>query len=72
MTDTERIDALEAFVPGMVWVRNQVRDKGLLSSISIPVRPVSRGYAVKFQVKFWDDFRQAIDAWISDGCPTPK
>lgn len=63
MTDTDRINALEEFAAGMVWMRNQVRDRELLSSIAMPVRPVGKAYAEHFQVPHWNSLREAIDAW---------
>ncbi len=62
MTDTARLNALESFAPSnSVWIRNQVRDKLVLSNVVVPVRPVPRGYAVDFRVPFWETLREAID-----------
>jgi len=63
-SDTDRINALESFAPpNSVWIRNQVRDKLILSNVVVPVRPVPRGYAVDFRVPFWETLREAIDGF---------
>ena len=64
MTDTERLDALESFaLPGSVWILNPVRDKGVLSTVPVPVRAASGTYAEKFGVPHWNSLRDAIDGW---------
>ncbi len=62
MTDTDRINTIESFAPpNSVWIRNQVRDKLVLSNVVVPVRPVPRGYAEDFRVPFWETLREALD-----------
>ncbi len=67
MNDSERIDALSEYAPsGSVWIRNQVRDKLVLSNVVVPVRPVPRGYAEHFKVPFWNSLREALDAFVEE------
>ena len=73
MTDTDRINALAEFaLPGHVWIRNQVRNKEILSTVCVPLRPVPQPYAEHFKVPFWNSLREAVDAWVADGSPAPK
>ncbi len=70
MTDAERLDALQAFVPDHVWILNRVRNKEVLSVFAMPVRPVVRAYAERFNVPFWGSLREAIDAFVENS-PRP-
>lgn len=67
MTDSDRLNALHGFaLPGHVWIRNQVRNKEILSTVCVPLRSVPRHYAERFNVPFWESLREAIDSFIEE------
>lgn len=73
MTDSDRLNAIESFAPpNSVWIRNEVRDKLILSNVVVPVRPVPRGYAEDFRVPFWDSLREALDCFIEESAKAEK
>lgn len=78
MTDSERIDALEAFAAkafkqGHVWAEHVADRPDRLSQIAVPVRPLGVQYAELFQVPHFQSLRDAIDATVArDDNGSPK